>query len=106
LKADEIKAVDFLLEARVRAHLWLSGRVQGVGFRASTEEEAKRIGGVGGWVRNLSDGRVEAVIEGRRDRVEALVAWCRKGPSSADVTKVERKDEPPGGEFKTFDVRY
>jgi acylphosphatase len=106
VKAGEIKAIGFALEARTRAHLWLSGRVQGVGFRASTQEEAKRIGGVAGWVMNLSDGRVEAIIEGRRDRVEALVRWCRKGPSSADVTKVERKDEPPGGEVKTFEVRY
>ena len=106
LKAREDRSVDFALDARVRAHLFISGRVQGVGFRASTEEEAKRIGGVSGWVKNLADGRVEAVIQGPHDKVDALVQWCRKGPPSAEVTKVERKDEPAADEFRTFDVRY
>lgn len=88
-----------------RAHLYISGRVQGVGFRASTEEEAKRIGGLTGWVRNLSDGRVEAVIQGPKDKVEKLVQWCHKGPASAEVKKVETSWEPPADEFKTFEVR-
>ena len=106
LVAKESKAVDFALEVIVRAHLFISGRVQGVGFRASTEEEARRIGDLVGWVKNLADGRVEAVLQGPRDKVEKLVQWCRKGPSTAEVTNVERKDEPFANEFKTFEVRY
>jgi acylphosphatase len=90
----------------IRAHLYISGRVQGVGFRASTEGEARRIGRLVGWVKNLPDGRVEAVIQGPRDQVEKLVQWCRKGPASAEVTGVERKDEPTADDFKTFDVRF
>jgi acylphosphatase len=90
----------------VRTHLFISGRVQGVGFRASMEAEAKRIGGLVGWVKNLSDGRVEAVIQGPAREVDKLVDWSQKGPPSADVTKVERRNEVPAEEFKSFDVRY
>jgi acylphosphatase len=104
--AGESKVIDFQIDLRVCAHLFVSGRVQGVGFRASTQEEAKKIGGLVGWVKNLSDGRVEAVIQGPREKVEKLVQWCRKGPSTADVTKVERTDEPSNRELKTFEVRY
>jgi acylphosphatase len=72
----------------VRAHLFISGVVQGVGFRASTREEARRIG-VTGWVRNLEDGRVEAVVQGPREKVDDLIRWSRRGPSSARVDRVE-----------------
>ena len=78
-----------------------SGRL----FRASTRDEAVRIG-VGGWVRNLPDGSVEALFEGEKKKVEEIVAWCYKGPSGARVRKVELKWEPYKGEFKHFDVRY
>lgn len=105
LKAGEKKSLDFTLEARLQAHLFITGRVQGVGFRASTEAEAKRIGGLVGWVKNLDDGRVEAIVQGPPDQVEKLVRWCQHGPSSAEVKRVERSDEPPDGEFKTFEIR-
>ena len=88
----------------VRAHLFVEGRVQGVGFRWSTVEEARRIGGLTGWVRNLDDGRVEAVVEGARDKVDALVRWARKGPVSARVDRVETTWEAPTGEFSSFAV--
>ncbi len=106
LKSGESRSVDFFLEVRVRAHLFISGRVQGVGFRAGTEEEAKRIGGLVGWVKNLADGRVEAILQGPREKVEALVKWCHKGPAPADVRVVERTDEPAADELKTFEIRY
>ena len=65
---------------RVRAHVLIDGRVQGVNFRAYTREQA-RAGGVEGWVRNLDDGRVEAVFEGPRKAVQRVVSWCYGGPS-------------------------
>lgn len=88
---------------RVRARVLVSGRVQGVYFRASTCEEATTLG-VDGWVRNLPDGRVEAVFEGSRGRVERALAWTRVGPARADVRAVEVAWEPPLGE-RGFEVR-
>jgi len=89
---------------RVRAHVWIAGRVQGVAFRAYTIDEAS-VRGVTGWVRNTPDGRVEAVFEGEKPGVEAMIAWCRKGPPSARVSSVEVTWEPPRGE-DGFGVRY
>ncbi|MFB6219769.1 MAG: acylphosphatase [Halobacteriaceae archaeon] len=82
--------------ARTRAHVFVSGRVQGVYYRATTREEA-RDRGVDGWVRNLDDGRVEAVFEGPEDAVAAMVEWCHEGSPAADVEAVEvEHDEPEG----------
>lgn len=75
----------------------IAGRVQGVFFRVTCAEEARRRG-LGGWVRNLPDGRVEAVFDGDDAAVEEMVAWCREGPRHADVGHVETEDEPPRGE--------
>jgi len=87
----------------VRAHVFISGRVQGVFFRANARREALRLG-VKGWVRNLRDGRVEAVIEGEEDKVKMMVEWCKRGPPGAIVSKVEIFWEPYKGEYKSFDI--
>ncbi len=87
----------------VRAHVWISGRVQGVFFRGSTEETASGLG-LTGWVRNLPDGRVEAVFEGPEAEVEKAVAWCRRGPGPARVEHVELQSESPIGEFEGFRI--
>ncbi len=89
----------------LRAHVVVHGRVQGVWFRASTREEALRIGVVG-WVRNLHDGNVEAVFEGDAKKVEEIVGWCHRGPSGAEVSKVDITWEKFRGEFTHFDIRY
>jgi len=73
---------------RTRAHVFVSGRVQGVFFRATTRDTAREHG-VGGWVKNLDDGRVEAVFEGPNDAVEAMVAFCHEGSPQARVEDVE-----------------
>ena len=91
-------------QEHVRAHVWISGRVQGVFFRASTVDEAVTRG-VDGWVRNSSDGRVEAALEGERSAVEAMIAWCRKGPPAARVSAVEVTWEKPKGEHG-FEMRH
>jgi len=88
-----------------RVHLFLSGRVQGVGFRAFTQGAARRLK-LGGFVRNLDDGRVEMIAEGPEAKVDALVAKVRKGPRSARVEKADLKSEPPTGEFAKFEIRY
>ncbi|WP_028841287.1 acylphosphatase [Thermodesulfobacterium hveragerdense] len=87
-----------------RVHVYISGKVQGVYFRAYTEEEALRLG-VKGWVRNLPDGRVEAVFEGEDEAVDKMVAWCHRGSPYAKVTHVEVIEEPYKGEFNDFRIR-
>ena len=89
---------------RARVHLAVSGLVQGVAFRASAVEEARRLG-VRGWVRNLPDGRVEAEAEGERAAVEAFAAWCRRGPPAARVTGVEATWGPWLGDLGPFGTR-
>lgn len=88
----------------VRKHVFVSGKVQGVTFRASTRKKARELG-VGGWVRNLPDGRVEAVFEGKDEDVEELIKWCHSGPSLADVEDVEVKEEEPVG-LNSFRIKY
>jgi acylphosphatase len=82
---------------RTRAHVFVSGRVQGVYYRATTRETAEDRG-VDGWVRNLDDGRVEAVFEGSRTAVEGMVEWCETGSPAADVEGVEVEYDDPEGE--------
>jgi len=89
----------------VRAHVYVSGRVQGVFFRTETQDEAIRRG-VTGWVRNLPDGRVEAVFEGEKDGVDKLVEFCKRGPPGARITNIEVIMENCTGEFKGFRIRY
>lgn len=85
----------------VRARLTIEGLVQGVAFRASTVEEARRLG-VCGWVRNVPSGAVEAVIEGEEARVRRLIEWCRTGPPMARVNNVNISWEPFKNEFDDF----
>jgi len=88
---------------RVRTHVFVSGRVQGVFYRATTRDEA-RDRGVDGWVRNLDDGRVEAVFEGPQSAVDEMCEWCEAGSRAATVSGVEVTKEPPEG-LDGFDVR-
>jgi len=90
---------------KVRAHVLVSGRVHGVFFRSETRDEASRRD-VGGWVRNTSDERVEAIFEGEKEDVEALIEFCRSGPPAARVTEVEVQWEDYTGEFSGFRIRY
>ncbi|MEM2394095.1 MAG: acylphosphatase [Candidatus Bathyarchaeia archaeon] len=90
---------------KVRAHVLVSGRVQGVFFRAETRREAKKRG-VKGWVRNTLDGKVEAVFEGEEDAVKELIEFCKLGPPGARVTKIDVKWETYTGEFRDFEIRY
>jgi acylphosphatase len=93
------------MEEKVRAHLIISGRVQGVCYRMETQSAANQIG-VFGWVRNKRDGRVEALVEGTREQVESLIEWCRIGPPIAHVKDVEVTWESYRGEFRSFEVTY
>lgn len=87
----------------IRKRVLVSGEVQGVFFRDTCRRVAGRQG-VAGWVRNLPDGRVEAVFEGDTDGVERLVSWARRGPSRATVTAVDVRDEPVEG-LTYFEIR-
>ncbi len=87
----------------VRANLLVSGRVQGVFFRASAQDEARRLG-LTGEVRNLPDGSVEATAEGPRASIEEFIVWCRRGPPSAEVENVSVRWSAARGEFRTFTV--
>ena len=86
-----------------RYHLWISGRVQGVFYRATCRQVAEELG-ISGWVRNLPDGRVEAVAEGPSDAMEKFLEWCHQGPPMANVEHVEVQEEEPRQE-KGFSIR-
>jgi acylphosphatase len=86
-----------------RARVLVSGKVQGVYFRANTREQARERG-VDGWVRNLRDGRVEAVFEGPADDVDAMVEWCHEGSPAARVDDVEAEYDDPEG-LNGFEIR-
>jgi acylphosphatase len=90
--------------AQERLEIVVSGRVQGVWFRAATRAEAGRLG-LSGWVRNLPDGRVEAVFEGERDLLRQMLAWCHRGPPGARVDGVEARWAPATRRVEGFSVR-
>lgn len=90
---------------KTRAHVFVSGRVQGVYFRQNTKQVATRHK-VTGWVRNLSDGRVEAVFEGDDMDVNEVIEWCHVGPPKAKVEDVNVKFQKYTGEFAGFSVNY
>ena len=89
---------------RTRAHVFVSGTVQGVYYRATTRDTASDRG-VDGWVKNLADGRVEAVFEGTDADVESLVEWCYEGSPAADVDDVDVTFGEPQG-LEGFEIRY
>ena len=90
---------------RRRLHLVIHGRVQGVFFRASARDEAVQHG-LTGWVRNLPDGSVECVAEGAEPALQSFAAWCREGPPSARVDRVDERWGDASGELEGFRVGY
>jgi acylphosphatase len=87
-----------------RAHVYVSGRVQGVFYRANTREQARSLG-LSGWVRNLSDGRVEAIFEGPESDIREMIEWCHDGSPAANVSDVDVTWKEATGEFDGFEVR-
>ena len=87
----------------VRAVILISGKVQGVFFRASAQSEAMGLG-LTGEARNLPDQRVEVIAEGERRAVQELLDWCHRGPPQAQVEQVDVRWSAPRGEFRTFTV--
>jgi acylphosphatase len=92
-------------DRKVRAHIWVKGRVQGVGFRAHVDYRAQQIGGLTGWVRNVGYDTVEAIAEGDRQKVERFIEMIKEGPRGARVDESKVKWEEPTGEFDWFGVR-
>ena len=93
------------MENKVRAHALIRGRVQGVFFRMETKRAAEGFG-VFGWVRNKRDGTVEALFEGNKEQVEAILGWCNEGPAHARVDDVNVDWGDYSGEFTKFDITY
>lgn len=91
--------------AKVRARILISGRVQGVFFRAYTQKAA-RARNILGWVMNTHDDRVEAILEGEREQVEDMINWCHQGSPMSHVTRVDVDWQDYKGEFQDFGVRY
>lgn len=89
----------------VRAHIWVKGRVQGVGFRAHVEYSAGQISGITGWVRNVGYDTVEAVAEGSREQIETFIEAMKQGPRMSRVDDIRVEWETPNGEFNGFGVR-
>lgn len=88
---------------KARAHVFVSGIVQGVFFRANTRDEARRCS-VTGWVRNLPDGRVEAVFEGEKQDVASMLRWCAHGPPGAEVKDMDANWEEYSSDFDLFSI--
>ncbi len=90
---------------KVRAHVRIEGRVQGVCFRMETRSAARERD-LTGWVKNLPDGKVEAVFEGDKGKVESMLMWCETGAPLARVDRVILEWEPPIGDFEGFQITY
>ncbi|MDZ7672368.1 MAG: acylphosphatase [Halanaerobiales bacterium] len=93
------------MDDKVRKHIFISGRVQGVGFRAFTRKNAQQLG-VNGWVKNIYDGRVEAVLEGDNSTVKQLESKLKKGPRFANIDNIEVQNETYEGDFSSFSIKY
>lgn len=91
--------------SKLCAHVFITGRVQGVSFRWYTQNKAQELN-LTGWVRNLWDDRVEAIFEGEEQAVREAVAWCRTGPPYARVDSIEVKFEEPTGDFDRFRITW
>ena len=89
----------------IRAHVWVKGRVQGVGFRAHVEYHARQIDGLTGWVRNVGYDTVEAVAEGEKSKVERFIEMMKEGPRMSQVDESRVEWESPTGEFQMFGVK-
>jgi len=90
---------------RSNVHVIISGRVQGVFFRVNTKQKAEQLG-LFGWVRNTSNGNVEAVFEGEQEQIKEMLKWCHNGPSMAHVENVEIKNQDSTNGFDGFSIRY
>lgn len=93
------------MNQKIRAHIFVKGRVQGVFFRANTYSKAKELG-ITGWVGNLPNGQVEAIFEGEKQRVKEIIEWAKRGYSIAMVESMEVEFEKYKGEFNDFEIRY
>jgi acylphosphatase len=94
-----------VLFMKSKVHVIISGRVQGVWFRAYTKQKAVQLG-LTGWVRNTLDGNVEAVFEGEENLIQEMLDWCHHGPPSAEVEKVEVEKQTPSNDFDQFSIKY
>jgi len=90
---------------KVRAHIFVLGKVQGVFFREKTKKKAEEFG-VSGWVKNLKDGRLEVVFEGEPEKVEKMIKWAKRGPFFAKVENFDLTWETCTDEFNEFEIRY
>jgi acylphosphatase len=88
-----------------KVHVLISGRVQGVWFRASTRNQALQLG-IKGWVKNTSDEKVEAVFEGEEDKIKKMILWCKSGPKHAHVTNIKINHDESLEDFKKFNIIY
>jgi len=86
-------------------HVLISGRVQGVFFRANTKQQAEILG-LSGWVRNTNDGKVEAIFEGEEKFLDEIIKWCHRGPPLSKVENVDVKKQKPTNDFDDFSIRY
>ena len=93
-----------MINLKIGAHILVSGKVQGVFFRASTAQKARQQG-LTGWVMNLPDGRVEAVVEGEKERVDQMVVFCKQGPRDAKVETFALVWQPYTGRFSGFEEK-
>jgi len=93
------------MSEKIRVHIFVSGRVQGVSFRYFTRRKARKLG-ITGWVCNLPDGRVEAVFESEKEKVEQMLEWAKENPFFARVEEIDVQWQEYQGEFQDFKIRY
>ena len=95
----------YKMNKKIRTHIFVFGRVQGIGYRDGVRRKARKLG-IFGWVKNLEDGRVEAVFEGEEDKIREIVEWARKGPFLAKVKNIDIVSEDFSGEFNDFKIIF